>query len=605
MSKHLSIYLLSACVLILVTYFAQYISLDLDVIAYAHDNYDSNVIRYKILSESGMLFSSNDEIVPNMMGGLPRSSYPSQFSILTVLYYLFDANIAYILNELIIHIVAFLGMLLLLSRYFNLSDSASLVTIYGVSICYAMLPFYPFSALSIAGLPLFLYAFSNIEAGRLPKTSWFIVLFYGLYSSLILSGVFLLALLAAYFLYSSYKKKVVQWSSVLVIVALTLVYILVEYRLFLVFLFDSGYISHREEFNPKAINLVAALSKAQQVFYKGHYHAFSLSKYYIYFFVIFISLSLIIKGVIRDYYFACIAIFMLVLFLIDPFGDSYWKYFVDNYLAYGKIKYLFLIVGAFVLIFLFYTRQFLSFFILMSLLVFSLFYGVWKHYDFVQLRKQYEFLKMFQFDRMYFFFGFFWFVLFSLLAGKALKISRYSKYFIYIILLKQVIYSISQVNANVSRTPMSMKAYYQEDDYAEIHEYIDEPKQSYRIASIGLNPAVSLYNGFFSLDGYSTNYPLNYKHEFRKIISGELDKSKKYKHYFDNWGSRCYIFVAEQADCGELVSIRLNIQQFKKMGGKYILSRDYLKNYNEIGLQHANTFDLNAYPWKIHLFMAE
>ena len=79
----------------------------------------------------------------------------------------------------------------------------------------------------------------------------------------------------------------------------------------------------------------------------------------------------------------------------------------------------------------------------------------------------------------------------------------------------------------------------------EIAKAIGREKSDYRIVSVGMNPAVSLFNGFYTVDGYSTDYPLEYKHEFREIIKDELAKDEGVRGYFDDWGNRCYIFSAE------------------------------------------------------------
>jgi hypothetical protein len=47
---------------------------------------------------------------------------------------------------------------------------------------------------------------------------------------------------------------------------------------------------------------------------------------------------------------------------------------------------------------------------------------------------------------------------------------------------------------------------------------------------------------FHTLDGYWSNYPLSHKHAFREIIADELEKSPALKSYFDDWGSRVYLF---------------------------------------------------------------
>ena len=69
------------------------------------------------------------------------------------------------------------------------------------------------------------------------------------------------------------------------------------------------------------------------------------------------------------------------------------------------------------------------------------------------------------------------------------------------------------------------------------------PVEDYRVASIGIHPAIAQYNGFYTLDTYNNFYPLSYKHEFRKIIEKELEKNKKIRNYFDAWGGRCYFFT--------------------------------------------------------------
>ena len=82
----------------------------------AFDNLDSNVVWYKILAESGMIFSDNNDIVPNMMHGIPRSSYPGEFNVLVWLYYFFEPETAFIINELNIHFVAFISMYIFLNN---------------------------------------------------------------------------------------------------------------------------------------------------------------------------------------------------------------------------------------------------------------------------------------------------------------------------------------------------------------------------------------------------------------------------------------------------------------------------------------------------------
>ena len=86
------------------------------------------------------------------------------------------------------------------------------------------------------------------------------------------------------------------------------------------------------------------------------------------------------------------------------------------------------------------------------------------------------------------------------------------------------------------------------DELEKVDKFIGEDKSTYRIAHIGLNPAPALVYGFYTIDGYSNNYDLRYKKEFREIIENEIEQAKYLLDYFDNWGSRCYLFSSHSAN---------------------------------------------------------
>lgn len=76
----------------------------------------------------------------------------------------------------------------------------------------------------------------------------------------------------------------------------------------------------------------------------------------------------------------------------------------------------------------------------------------------------------------------------------------------------------------------------------EIDDAIGRDKSTYRVAHLGISPAPSLMHGFYTVDGYSNNYSLEYKHRFREVIAEELEKNEEVRVYFDLWGNRCYLF---------------------------------------------------------------
>lgn len=104
---------------------------------------------------------------------------------------------------------------------------------------------------------------------------------------------------------------------------------------------------------------------------------------------------------------------------------------------------------------------------------------------------------------------------------------------------------------------MSFDQYFSPRLFAKIRDAIGAPQNSYRVVSLGLSVNVPLYNGFYTLDGYLPNYPLENKHKFRSVIAPELtrelidstpDRERVKEHMrdlFDKWGNSLQIYTTE------------------------------------------------------------
>ena len=177
-------------------------------------------------------------------------------------------------------------------------------------------------------------------------------------------------------------------------------------------------------------------------------------------------------------------------------------------------------------------------------------------------------------------------------------------------------YGYTKIFSNKEQYP-SFKAFFAEKEFADISRFIGKPKNQYRVVSVGLYPSVAQYNGFYTLDSYQNNYPLEYKREFRKIILGELDKNEKLKEYFDDWGNRCYVFSDELYKKGfigkkilenykdpniKIINLKIDVIQLKKMGGEYIFSAVPIDNAEELHLEYQKTFTDKDALWDIYLY---
>jgi hypothetical protein len=164
-----------------------------------------------------------------------------------------------------------------------------------------------------------------------------------------------------------------------------------------------------------------------------------------------------------------------------------------------------------------------------------------------------------------------------------------------------IVFYYSDINKNLHRLKsgenydkLTWADYYAPDVFSEIDEFIGKEKSSYRTLSLGLHPAAAIYNGFYTLDAYSNNYDLNYKHQFRSIIAGELDKDTQLADYYDNWGCRCYVLSSELGYDRLLVSkdsgthikeLAFDAAAAREMGARYLFSAVEIDNGDEIGLR--------------------
>ncbi len=124
-----------------------------------------------------------------------------------------------------------------------------------------------------------------------------------------------------------------------------------------------------------------------------------------------------------------------------------------------------------------------------------------------------------------------------------------------------------------------------------LRECTGQEMADYRVVSLGVDPAAALYHGFYCLDGYSNHYSLAYKHQFRRILEPELDKSEYLRDYFDGWGNRCYLFSAEcpgyytiEKGGFAFQSYELDVQALKELGGNYLFAAAPILNAQEQGL---------------------
>lgn len=358
---------------------------------------------------------------------------------------------------------------------------------------------------------------------------------------------------------------------------MTLLYSLLNIELIAEILFGSGgFISHKTEVVPTGVSLMDTFWSMLQ---NGAYHAGSVHR--------------------MVYYYTLAAVTVILLL--------YWKLRKQSKVLFW---FMLLIVGYCVCA--------------------AGFYALWNWYPVAELRGRLGGLFVsFQADRFYWLYPCMWYLLFGFILWfiydlcKNSRASRTVGMLLAGCLTLNLFLNINgQNNQSVNNQKLlgiqsdrqmsytTWEEFYSEELFADIKEYIGREQSEYRVGSIGLYPSIALYNGFYCIDGYSGNYDVEYKHKFRKIIAEELDKNEELKKYFDDWGSRCYLFAAEipfsyypsKENEKTLTNLELNAEELKNFECEYIFSAYFIENPEDSGLEFCKKFENENSHYNVYLY---
>lgn len=553
--------------LLMAVVFAPYAILGKGSVFPIHDQLDETILTYVL---NAKYLRTGAEIFPEVMGGINASGMQPSAILFIPLYRIFSVFTAFLIQYAIVFAAGFFGMYFC-AREMTGSSILALVA----SACFAMLPVQPVYGLSVMGVPLLLYSFLCLYRKKHIFLSFIWILFFGLTTHLVLIGYVALGLWALALLVMLCRKRLEKWP-VLGFLWLLGIYIAVNYRLFAELLFgQSSYVSHREEL---VNDTLPFWNTVREVFWNSAQHADSLHKYLI----------------------------VPILVLLAAEGALYRKLEKTE-----KKRYLTALAG-------------------FALLVgIALFYGFCKSPLVVDFKNRCSgFLRYFQAERFYWLYPAGWYLEFVLCfsvwwnrrGGKlwqALSVKLAVLCLVLLPTLQEIkvnsyfYMSVNQINNGSGVTGyISWKSYYAEDLMEELEEAIGRDMSTYRVVHLGMSPAPALMHGFYTVDGYSNNYPLEYKHRFRKVIEKELEKSEATAVYFDTWGSRCYLFNAATGNAWMLgksldivyENLELNMDALKDLGCEYLFSCGEILNAEELGLELMGYFETETGYWGVWLY---
>ena len=536
-----------------------------------HDSLEAEVVWAALLAKLHLALAHGPgAVVLPIMNGLPRDALRSGLSVTIFIYHLLPNSplAAYLLHEALLRVVALLGMYWLLRRY-GLARPEQRGLAAAVALLWAVLPAYSIFGLSVLGQPLLLRAALRLRDGSARWPDWLVCAALPWWSSVVLVGPFIAAVLGLVLLLDLLRHGRAAWPAtwrgVGGLALLLLSYVVVEWRLFYGLLVAKEFVAHREAFNLARLaklGLGAGLREAGQLFWLGHYHA-----------------SPFFKGGI---------VLAVVVVLARLAGPARWQ------LGRQVAGWLVGIAGLCVLA--------------AGLPQLS-----------VRFQHQLPLLHAFSLGRFYFLLALPW-VLVLVLALQRLPAGRLA----YGLVALQALPALAanpeftnNVRALLGRPRPDAPGYAAyvapgllKQAQTLIYTHTGQLPPAYRVACLGLPPAVAQLNGFYTLDSYQTLYPLAYKQAFRPLIAGELAKSPALATYFDAWGNRCYLFSAElgrnfligKQPVRTVQHWAFDAAAFRRLGGRYVLSAVRLARPEESGLRLLGVFDDSGAYWRLHVY---
>lgn len=522
-----------------------------------HDNLDGEFVYFVHLARTGTALGS-DGVIPQVMGGLPRAALPPGLDVGVALYLWLPPLTAYLVNYAIVHAVALAGMYLLLRHRVRPAVPPPVAAV--SALLFALVPFYTIYGLSIAGQPLILAAFLGLLRRENRWYDWAAVLLFPFYSRLVLGGFYIVVALSVLTAAWWWRSRHLPARAVAALLVMTIAYLAKSAALLGTAFGDGGFVSHRVEFRPVVFTGTAlgpAVRRGLELLAEGQYHTGQ-----------FWSAPIVLIAVITLLRSRSVA-------LVRTAG----------------------ILAA-------------------AIAAIAFWYAVYRPVIVYRLGDVLPQLNYVQLDRFYLLLPTLWFVLFGVAAGELHRSG--GRRVPVLIALAGIVLGADLVRRNDELVCSLPGACPQQPRFSEffapelfngVERLIGRPRADFHVASVGLHPSIAQYNGFSTVDGYQNNYPLEYKHAFRKVIAPELEHTPRFRRYFDAWGNRAYLFSEEASDLiapktarEPIDSLRIDTSALAALGAEYVVSAAEIRNAPTLRLRRLGSVDHPGSHWRLTVY---
>lgn len=538
-----------------------------------HDNLDLFASQLQMMKNTDTFFA-HDVLLP-MLGGISRNNFGSEFSLYNILFYFLPNFWAYMTGYGLKIAVGMFSFCLLAKDVYGEKYSTYRPVILIVATAYGLIPVFPAYGMAFTSVPLLIWLLRRIY--RNPNKWLYLGVFlYPLLSYFSYFGIFLLAYVVLATVILWVRDKRFPRGIALSLFLLAAGYIVFEHRLFKEMLF-SDIVTIRGTMAAADLTFAENVKSMWDVFFRTNFHEQD-SHSYLVFPVCMIGLLVSNIGYIRRKEYrkiltdSCNMVLGIIVFDCIVYGLYDWKAFRD----------------------------------LVETMVPQ--------------------LTGFQFNRFTFFNPFLWYALLFLTVKKMYDSRRkwmgilangiVMAAVVVVMFMPQTyndFYHTCYYNAYSILKQTQVKDLNYEEFYSQ--ELFDEIKKSIGYkgewsAAYGFHPAVLQYNGIATVDGYLGMYSQEYKEAFRKVIAPALETAEGNRLYFDDWGARAYLFSGSDESTyvpyRELgltdLSLQIDPDAYKEIGGHYIFSRIEISNREELGLALKGVYSQDSSPYTIYLY---
>lgn len=528
-----------------------------DVYIRIHDTLEGEWIWFSSIVDYGVALDTDmNTNIPSFLGGIPRFLFPSGLSFTVLFIYLFGTIGGYLVSSFVVHLIGFVGAYGLFKMYVFTDENEKHWAILIASL-FSIIPFFITFGVSVAGQPLLLLAFLNVLNKRTNYWEYFAIIAFPFFANIVWSAAFVNLMLIGVFLYS-YQKQNASLKFFLLLGIMDMLYLAVNYHLvYATFLADLPL--QRDEYQLTINEVPGFLKSIGETFYILFIGSFHVGT--------FVTLPIFVIGCfnLRNKVVKYLMILALGIALLNGF-------------------YLFLVpilekIHPLIISFNIKRIKILLPIIWMGILAYS-------------IKDMYSFSK-----------------------GRRLS------YFVVFSLIVSTLFANDEIVNNYrnilgfQRKPDAHQ-FFASDTFEQIGNFIGRDKGDYRIAHLGLNPTISQYNHFLTIDGLQAMYPLEHKNLMKAIMKEEMAKDYDLVRYFDAWGNRCYLFSAELGKENRAFMISKNqditVQNWavdtrllSEQGVDYIVSTVVIKNAEDLDLSMEAIFKNKDDFWKIYLYKIE